>query len=75
MVHIYIHALGLNIAPSSAALIVSIYGICQIVGNNASGVFGAEADNRASSDKSSPVAVSTVNLNNSVIYYRLQIVY
>lgn len=37
LVHIYVHALGMNVSSASAASIVSIYGVFQILGMNVSG--------------------------------------
>lgn len=47
LVHIYVHALGMNVSPASAAGIVSIYGVFQIAGMNVSGYMADRFGNKA----------------------------
>jgi len=46
LVHIYIHALHLNVPPAGAAVIVSMYGVFQIAGMNVSGYLADRYSNK-----------------------------
>ena len=46
LVHIYLHALDMNVSSASAASIVSIYGIFQIAGMNVSGYIADKHGNK-----------------------------
>jgi OFA family oxalate/formate antiporter-like MFS transporter len=47
LVHIFLHALGMNVSPANAAGIVSIFGVLQIIGMYVNGYIADKFRNRA----------------------------